>query len=264
MGNSIENNILKENESFRGMTYGDFLREWLMWLHSSSPIFRGNRHEICYVHGNLSYIYDRETGIRKQAEPFQNRARSRNIFRGDVIFDDTPIFVPARSSFYSVGEVYYQDNRKLESIADCQYICRRDLNEGGPSWCRVQKIEGDKVKDTNLDQKLCYVETPSFEMTVTQNSPLREHLEMPIKPGTYPTFTAANALMIKSLSEGKYRLQYGGYGRGNYFSDSMYDFIVKPAESTKQSIARIYESITVPTWSEEEYHLDQFKAGTKV
>ena len=43
----------------------------------------------------------------------------RKSFRGDVIFDDTPVFVPARSTFYSVGG-YLQDNRKLEGIADCQ------------------------------------------------------------------------------------------------------------------------------------------------
>ena len=92
-----------------------------MWLHSSSPIFRGNRHEMCMCMEISTIFSDRETGIRKQSEPFQNRARSRNIF-GGTSYLMIPLYLSQReSSFYSVGEVYYQDNRNWNQllIVDC-------------------------------------------------------------------------------------------------------------------------------------------------
>ena len=192
--------ILKNSEIFRGMSYGDYLREWLIWLHSDSPIYRGHRHEICYAHGNLDFIYDRETGRRKQADLFQNGARSEKIFRGDVIFEDTPVFVPARSTFYSVGEVYYQDNRKLEGIADCQDPMQKRSARGRYFWCTIRKDGCDEVDLTGL---LSYIETPSFEMRVAEKSPLRDYFEMPIKPGTYPTFSAGKSLDDKAFARGE-------------------------------------------------------------
>jgi hypothetical protein len=251
----VNNLILKSDQLFRGMTYSALLREWLIWLHSDSPTYNGYTREICYLHGNLSYVYDRETGLRKRADKFQNRARSRSeddpveIFRGDIIFDNTPIFVPAKSSFYSVGETYYQDGKKLETIADCQFICRRDFQEGGPTWLTLQKKGCDPV---NLSKLLCDVESPSFLMTVTENSPLRERLEMPIEPGTYDTFTTARAALIKSLPAGEYRLHFGGYGRGAYFSDTVHDFIVKPTKDQPQNSILIFpeKEISPPSYEE--------------
>ncbi len=58
--------ILKNSEIFRGMSYGDYLREWLIWLHSDSPIYRGHRHEICYAHGNLR-LYIRQGDRSEEA-----------------------------------------------------------------------------------------------------------------------------------------------------------------------------------------------------
>jgi hypothetical protein len=240
--------ILTVDQLFRGMTYGDLLREWLLWLHSDSPTYRGYPKEIRYLHGNLSYFYDRDTGIRKQAEKFQNRAKgSDKIFRGDIIFDDTPIFVPATSAFYSVGETYYHDSKKLETIADCQFICRRDIMEGGPNWLRIQKKGCEEI---DLSGSLSYVESPSFRMTVSEKSPLRDYFEMPIVPDTYDTVTVAKAALITSLPEGEYRLHYGGYGRGTYFSDTVHDFIVKPAtEGSHASL--IHPIVEIPKYDKD-------------
>ncbi len=148
----------------------------------------------------------------------------------------------------------------MEGIADCQYLCRRDQHEGGTFWCTIRKDGCDEVDLTGL---LSYIETPSFEMRVAEKSPLRDYFEMPIKPGTYPTFSAARALMIKRLPEGKYRLHYGGYGRGRYFSDSVYDFIVKPVEIEEAIDSKIRSEIMypkhiagIPIYDKEKHKLD--------
>ncbi len=224
--------ILKPTEVFNGMTYADLLREWLIWLHSDSPTYRGYRGEICYLRGNLSYIYDRDTGLRKRAEVFQNRARDikTKAFKGDTIFSDTPIFIPVTSAFYSVGESYPSYGAQLQSLADCQLICRRDIREIGQMWFRIQR-RGCKDEIYDLTDTACYVESPSFKMTVTRNSPLREFFEMPIEPGEYETFTAAYAILIRELPPGEYRVQYGAFGRGMYFTDTIHDFVIKDVEN---------------------------------
>jgi hypothetical protein len=222
-----EGGILKPDGIFCGMAYSDILREWLIWLHSDSPFYRGYAGEICYMSGNVSYINDKDTGFRRQADKFQNRSRNKDdqIFRGDVISHETPIFVPVISSFYSVGEKSIYDGGTLESIGDCQFVCRRDIKEGGMTWCQLRKKGCEQPID--LDDNSCYVESTSFKMTVTEDSPLKEYFEMPIEPGTYDTFAAAKVLLITQLPEGEYRLQYGGFGRGSYKSDSVHDFIVR-------------------------------------
>jgi len=205
-------------------------------LHSDSPFYRGYPREICYLSGNYSFVYDKDTGKRKQSEEFQNKARNRDgTFRGLIVYQDTAIFVPVNCSFYSVGESHYYGGGVLQSIADCQFICRRDMNEGFSRYITLQK-KGEKELD--LFEHVCYIESPSFSLTVTENSPMRESIEMPIEPGTYDTFVAAYGIMLNAsddpevkLPEGEYRIRYGNIGRAGYKSDSVQDLIVRP-EST--------------------------------
>jgi hypothetical protein len=230
---NIRAGILKSDGIFYGLTYGNYLCEWVAWLHSDVPIYRGYNREICYLRGNVSYYYEKDTGIRKQAEKFNNKSRNADdkVFRGLVIRPDTAIFVPVMATFYSVGERDMYGGGVLQSIADCQFICRRDISEGGKNWCNLEK-KGLPDCKVELNDTLVYCETPSFKLTVTENSPLREHFEVPIEPGTYDTFAAAWAIMINTsnispLSEGEYRLQYGGFGAGSYIDDSVQDLIVQ-------------------------------------
>lgn len=233
--NQIIKNIMTNDQVFRGMTYSQFLREWLIWLFSSSPSYEGYRDEICFLTGNISYAYNPDTGERKQVEKAQNRARmqdsddfSDTFFRGEVVFPDTAIFFPVISAFYSVGEKYY--GKTLDTLRDCQNVCRRDIDEGGRYWCTIKKKEGDEI---DLEKQVVPVESPSVQITVTEDSLLKDRFEMPIAPGTYETFCVAKVLMIKGLPIGdtdndmsEYRLHYGGYGRGAYVSDSYVDIIV--------------------------------------
>jgi hypothetical protein len=229
---AIKSRIMKENEVYNGMTYSQLLREWLVWLYSSSPSYEGYRGEICFLSGNVSFVYDPKTGRRSQADKYQNKARFKNdptFFKGDVVFPDTGIFIPVMSAFYSVGETYY--GRKLETLRDCQNVCRRDIDEGGDYWCTVQRKGCDP---TDLSANVIRIESPSVYITVTEDSLLRDRFEMPIDPGTYETYCVANVLMIKGLpyfakadeNLSEYRVHYGGYGRGNYVSNSYVDFIV--------------------------------------
>src|SRR4051812_10942437 len=115
----VKKGILKHDGIYRGLTYGHYLSEWLKMIHSDSPFYRGYPREICYLSGNYSFVYDKDTGKRKQSEEFQNKARNRDgTYRGLIVYQDTAIFVPVHCSFYSVGESHYYNGGVLQSIAD--------------------------------------------------------------------------------------------------------------------------------------------------
>lgn len=224
---NVRNKTMRSEEVYKGMTFSQLLREWLVWLYSNSPSYDGYREEICFLRGNVSYAYDPVTGERKQSDLFQDRARSNvdpDVFKGEVIFPDTGIFVPVISAFYSVGERYY--GTTLDTLRSCQNLCRRDIDEGGNYWCSIHKKGCPTAVD--LQNEVVRVESPSFQVSVSQDSLLRERFEMPIEPGTYETFCVARVLFIKGLDDdgSEYRLRFGGYGRGNYISDSVVDFVV--------------------------------------
>lgn len=232
--------LLQKDGIYRGLTYGHYLSEWLKMLHSDSPFYRGYPGEICYLSGNYSFVYDKDNGKRKQSDEFQNKARNRDgTYRGLIIYQDTAIFVPVNSSFYSVRERHPYDGGILQSIADCQFVCRRDVNEGISHYCTLQK-KGEE--ELNLFADVHYYESPSFSLTVTENSPMRESIEMPIEPGTYDTFVAAYGIMLNAsdkpennLPEGEYRIRYGNVGRGTYKSDSVQDLIVRQGSSVTKT-----------------------------
>ena len=231
--NEILAGILRYDGIFRGLTYGDYLREWCNWIHSDTPSYRGYRGEICYLQGNLSYYYDKDTGIRVQAEKFQNNGRDMDgNFRGLVVWTSTAVFVPVMAAFYSVSETDPYDGGELQSLADCQFACRRDIYEGGERWCTLEK-KGLDCDPIDLNANVLYYESPSFKLTVSEKSLLAPRFEVPIHPNTYDTFTAVLAVMLNTsnthfLSEGEYRLRYGGFGRGLYKNDAIQDFNVRP------------------------------------
>lgn len=231
---NLDELVLQFNGVYRGLTYGNYLCEWLRVLHSARPMYAGYPGEICFLSGNNSYVTNSVTGERIQSRPFQNLARNPDgTFRGLCLSHDTPIFVTVQCTFYSVGEKLDYEGNALQSFQDCQFICRRDMRMSPSRYCTLKK-EGENEID--LYEHLCYVETPPFSLTVADNSPMRERFEMAIEPGTYDTFAAAYAIMLNTseefqLPEGEYRLQYGGVGRGDYKSDTVVDFIVQPGLS---------------------------------
>ena len=53
--------ILEEDEIYRGLTYGNYLCEWLRGIHSARPMFAGYPREICFLSGNNSYVTNTRT-----------------------------------------------------------------------------------------------------------------------------------------------------------------------------------------------------------
>jgi hypothetical protein len=174
--------------------------------------------------GNISYKYESEAGPRSLTEKFFNKATTKGdvVFRGEHIFSDTPIYAIAIQSMFFVNEVDDFTRIAFDNVQQCREACRRDINAGGEYWFKIRK-DG---KDYDLKDKLVLVETPSFNVTVSERSPLREFLEYPYQPGIYEAVNMCYCVIIKKLEPGTYRLQLGGIGRGTYITDAVYDVVV--------------------------------------
>ncbi|HBP64595.1 MAG TPA: hypothetical protein DD730_10035 [Desulfosporosinus sp.] len=94
----------------------------------------------------------------------------------------------------------------MQSIADCQFVCRRDIQEGGRTWCKLWIKDGGEANEIDLNGKVSTSEATSFNMIVGENSPLKEHFEMPIDQCAYDTFVGARAILIQGLPVGQHRV----------------------------------------------------------
>ena len=51
-------------------------------------------------------------------------------------------------------------------------------------------------------------------------------MEYSLRPGDYQCVTAGYYLLISYLSPSTYRIEFGGEGRGDYYTKASYDIIV--------------------------------------
>ncbi len=223
--------FVSDGELFRNMTYSEWSIEWVRWLLSANPIFHRSRGEMLMTRGNISYKYGTDAAAdaeRSLTEPFFNKAITKKeiVFKGEHVFSDTPIYVIAIQAMYFVNEVDDFTGIAFDNVHQCREACRRDINAGGEYWFRISK----NGKDYDLKDKLVLVETPSFNVTVSERSPLRERLEYPYQPGTYEAVSMCYCVIIKNLEAGAYRLQIGGIGRGTYMTDAVYDILVSDSK----------------------------------
>jgi hypothetical protein len=237
--NRVLDGVLGPNGTYRGLTYSNYLTEWLRFYHGDYAFFRGDPGEILYLEGNNHYVTDSNTGIRRQSSEFLNNARNVDgTNRGQMILNDTAIFVPIMNSFYSVTESY--EGNVLQTLADCQYICRRDTNETQSLYCTLTSEDGETV---DLFDEIYYFESSCPNLMVAENNTFRNRIEMTINPGVYDSFIASYAIMLNTsgtshLQPGNYRLRFGGIGRGYYKTNTVQDFTVRPNPSLYPMSAR--------------------------
>ena len=80
------------------------------------------------------------------------------------------------------------------------------------------------------------IESPLFKLKVSERNPFLPHLEVPLEPGEHDAVVVRLFLLVEGLPIGRYRIQFGGKGRGDYRTDAMYDILVdgdKPLTTTQ-------------------------------
>jgi hypothetical protein len=210
-------------ENFRGMSYGDWAALWWNWLLSEEPDdYDGG--DVLFLRGNVEYkLAGGVAGAPSYSDPKGYYDRTGKF--GEKIFEGTAIFFPVLTAMLHIGELY--DGRSLKNELDIRFAARKDISEGGAVWANIMKKGQKKTNKIVNDVRDYRIESPRFKLEVAEKNRFRDRMESPLKPGFYDCVTVGYYLLIKSLPASIYRIQFGGKGRGTYYTNSLYDITVK-------------------------------------
>ena len=217
--NILQLNIVLPTETFRGMSYGDWIAAWHQWLLSDNPSYNGE--DILFLRGNVDYrpVGGKEDGPR-YLDPKAVYDRTQD--KGETIDERTSVLIAVLTSQYYIGEFY--NGRKITSIPYLRYVANKDTN-GGSIWATLTK-KGGKTTKLVPDLKEYRFESPLYLLSVPKNSKLRTKMDYPPKPGNYHAITVGYFVLIKSLNIGTYRVKFGGSNGSAYHTNSIYDIYV--------------------------------------
>jgi hypothetical protein len=224
---------MSTDKNYNGLSYGDLVAIRANWLFSESPDYQ-YQSDILHLHGNMRY----SIGQAGAQDDFYDR-------RGDLeerITTDTAIFVPVMSATYVMGDKY--EGLTLDDEVQLRRAARTDIRLGGGLWATIQPDPKNKPKQqpTNPtpimkgDIKKYMIESPLIKLKVSERNPFLPHLEVPLEPGEHDAVVVGYFLLIEGLPVGRYRIQFGGKGRGDYRTDAVYDILVdgdKPINTTQ-------------------------------
>jgi hypothetical protein len=215
--------VVPPTENFRGMSYGDWAVIWSNWLLSEEPDnYPGG--DVLFLRGNVDYKpLGGATGAPRHSDPkgFYDRTGKN----GEEIFEGTAIFFPVINAQLNIGEMY--DGRLVKNEQDMRFAAEKDINEGGAMWANIMRKGDKKASKIVKNLKDYRVDTPPFKLVVSQKSELSDRMESPLKPGIYDSVIVGYYVLIRSLPPSKYRIHFGGRGRGTYYTDSVYDITVQ-------------------------------------
>lgn len=213
--------IVPVDENFRGLSYGQWASIWCGWLMSEDPD-NTVRKDILFLRGNLDYSpVTSSSDFPRFSDPSSTLIKiGQNM---EMIFENTALFIPALTAQYSIGDIY--DGMKLKSEQDLREAVNKDTDESLRVWATITyKKKTSKIVD---DLTKYRVESPLFQLSVPVNGKLRLKTQYVVLPGKYYTVVGGFFLLIRSLPKGRYRLDFGGNGRGNYSTNSVYEIAVE-------------------------------------
>jgi hypothetical protein len=217
--------ILKQGELLKGRTYSDWIVQWSNNLLSKSPDTFENG-EMLFARGNVSYKDDDQGSRSKDPGGFLNKMEDR----GYNIPNDSSIFIPVISAMYT--EIDNYEGKQTDEERHMRYAARKDLSEGREMWLVYKKREADgkwpaeyKPVTDNLEKFV--FESSYFTLNVDESSPLRLKLEYPLEKGKYDAVTHGYFLILHDIAPGTYRFNFGGKGRGEYYTHCGLDVTIR-------------------------------------
>jgi hypothetical protein len=215
--------VIPISQNFRGMSYGQWATVWDNWLMSEDPD-SNVRKDILFLRGNLDYS---PVGVGHKNPRFMrhNSILDRSGKYGESIFSNTAVFIPVLTSRYSLGDIY--DGRRITDKVGLRDAVNTDTDESLKIWAVITNLKNQKSSPIVDDLHEFRLESPAYKLTIATKGKLRNKTEFFTKPGIYDSIVAGFFLLIRRLPVGRYRLRFGGEGRGKYHTDSMYDLSVR-------------------------------------
>jgi hypothetical protein len=229
--------VAAHNENFNGMSYGEWAAAWNNWLVSSKPIYDGGR--MLFLRGNIDY---RPAGKQRSGPRFLDPSAcyDRTGSKGEDIFEGTAIFIPVITASWSISNIY--DGRLIENEQELRYFVNKDLDEGGTMWAKIRNHDSTESSMIVKDIRDYRIESPVFRLRIPRGSLLNNKMEEYVKPGIYDTVVGGYFILLKSLPLSRYRIAFGGKGRGPYYTNAIYDISVlkKPKDKIRDVSATVH------------------------
>jgi hypothetical protein len=181
---------------------------------------------VLFLRGAFDYEQVGEQRRPKRIPPHYDRTGDRKI----EISEGTAIFFPVINAEFNDDDPNPDDRGKeIRTEAEMRYFARRDIDEGGGMGATIKKGNGPPIKIVD-DLKDYRAESPLFKLLVSDESPIKDKLEVAQKAGTFDAVTDGYWILIRSLSpsDEPYQIHFEAKGRGDYYNSATYDITVKP------------------------------------
>jgi len=216
--------VLRPEGNFRGLSYGEWAALWSKWLYSDDPdrteIF--DKHMI-FLRGNLDYYRfaaEGDIATLSDAKTFYNRTGDKAV----VICKDTAIFLPILTAMYFIGREY--EGSALSNEIQLRLAARKDNDMSRAIWATIESST-EAARPIVEDLTQFRFETPVFNLNISHVNPYLKYILDGYSVGDEESEVSAVCdgyfLILKSLPSECCRIQFGGKGRGNYNTDSLYD-----------------------------------------
>jgi hypothetical protein len=256
---NYDDRIVRPEQSYKGMSYGDWVARWTNWVFSDDPDSTEVQGDVLFLRGNLKYSQDLAkadrmglfmAGEEKKAvdrwSPFYDRTGDSSI----VISDDTAIFIPVLTDTEFFGGA--SELRTMTTEEQVRNIARIDTDESGAIWAIIESSDGRGSGPLCRDDLRNYrIMSRVFKLWFSESNPYwKDIIQYPINPGEYDAVTDGFFILLRSLPEGSYRIRFGGKGRlsHDYRTDSVYDIHVSAAYRRKSTVKDISRKPEEPTW----------------
>lgn len=215
--------VIPVRENFLGMSYGDWAAEWDNWLMSEDPE-RNLRNDIIFLRGNLDYnpVASADRFPRYMAPKSELTLVGKN---GLLLFSNSGILIPVLTARYSLGDLY--DGRRIDDPLGLRDAVNRDTDESLNVYAVIMD-RGNKGKYIPIVEDIndYRIESPMYKLVIGPRARLKDSGEIPSDPGTYDSIIGGFFLIVRCMPRGRYRLKFGGDGRGKYGTHSTYDITV--------------------------------------
>lgn len=215
--------VVPPSENYKGMSYADWATIWSNWMVSEDP----DNYEldgILFTRGNVNYgslgVMGEGSLHISPKSTFYKTGNTR-----ETILSSTAVFIPVLTSQWSVGSFF--DGKKIRDQLELRNCLNKDLSESGKMWLYIRSINKQSKNICLVENLFDYrIESQLFKLNIPKNSLLNNNTEYPMKPGNHDTIIGGYFVLIRSLPLGTYRITFGGYGRGDYYTNAVYDIIV--------------------------------------
>lgn len=215
--------VVSTTENFRGLPYGFWFAKWTNWLMSANPDHYDGG-EMFFLRGNLDYR-PVASGMKFPRYLDAGGVFDRTNEMGFRIYEDTSLFVPVITSHYTLG-IVLEGNRKGTEDEVRQYI-NKDIDRSGDMWATIRSEHSTRPSKIVDDLREFRVESPLFRLVVPKDSKLNKKQYMEEKPGIYDAVVGGYCLIIRFLQKGSYRINFGAKGRGDFYTNALYDVTVR-------------------------------------